>query len=172
MRINHMRDISLETEMKLRLVFRCLMWDLVGEDYDERATWIMATFRYFIGPDSEPKAQALVFLLTFGYPCSDALTHYDNASDLNFYQRAILEDLHNHTDWECFTEAAPADFHEGKQMFLPLAQAICCCMTQNQDWKTQLLNPILDEMFQIPSTWMRENVAGFLLFCSEQVTSI
>ena len=31
------------------------------------------------------------------------------------------------------------------------------------------MTDILDEMFCIPGPWMRENIAGFLLFCSEQL---
>merc|ERR1719369_1590894 len=67
-----MSDVSkvpLEVEMKLRLMLRSLVWDLVGDDYSLRASWISSTLRYFSGNDS--KQQAMFFLVTFGYSCED-----------------------------------------------------------------------------------------------------
>ncbi len=54
-------------------------------------------------------------------------------------------------------------------MFYTLAQAVCSCMTAVKMWKEELLVPVLDQLFRTPSPWKRENVAGFLLFCSEKV---
>ena len=56
-------------------------------------------------------------------------------------------------------------------MFYTLAQAICSCIniTQNQSWRREMLHKVLDKLFNIPFSWKRDNVAGFLLFCSEKV---
>ena len=62
------------------------------------------------------------------------------------------------------------DFGDGKKMFLTLAQAICCCLTHDPVWKDNVLSDMLDEMFQIPGEWLRDNVASFLLFCNESVS--
>ena len=55
-------------------------------------------------------------------------------------------------------------------MFLTLAQAICCCLTHDPVWKDDVISDMLDEMFQIPGEWLRDNVASFLLFCNESVS--
>ncbi len=54
-------------------------------------------------------------------------------------------------------------------MFYTLAQAVCSCMTAVSWWKEQMLVSVLDQLFCVPSPWRRENVAGFLLFCSEKL---
>lgn len=131
----------------------------------------MATLKYFIGTHCQPRAQAIFFLVTFGYACDDGNDHYDDSASLSFYQRAILEDIHNHTDWDCFGEYVPEDFHDGKKMFLTIAQAICSCMLHDPSWKNEMLSPVLNEIFKIPSPWRHENIASFLLFCSESVRS-
>ena len=56
-------------------------------------------------------------------------------------------------------------------MFYTLAQAVCSCLSITR-WKQNLLCDVLDAMFRIPRPWKRENVAGFLLFCSEEVRDI
>ncbi len=38
-----------------------------------------------------------------------------------------------------------------------------------EQWKEEFLVPVLDKLFDIPRSWKRENIAGFLLFCSEKV---
>lgn len=61
-------------------------------------------------------------------------------------------------------------FHfKGKAMFYTLAQAICSCVNANKKWRTEHVNRVLDELFKVPRPWRRDNVAGFLLFCSEKV---
>lgn len=132
----------------------------------------MSTLEHFVGIFDNPQAQAMFFLITFGNPCHDAKTHYTNANTLSFYQKALLQDIHNHTNWESFINVTPEDFHAGKAMFLDLAQAICCCMSLEFTWKNEMLCSILDEMFQIPTLWLRENIAAFLLFCSEKVCQL
>jgi hypothetical protein len=82
-----------------------------------------------------------------------------------------LEETHNHTDWDSFSDVSPDDFHEGKTMFYTLAQAVCSCITYNKQWKDEMVSEVLDYMFQIPKPWLKENVAGFLLFCNETVTA-
>ena len=94
----------------------------------------------------------------------------EEASTLSYYQCSILGDLHNHTDWDCFTDLIPTDFGEGKKMFLTLAQSICCCIPHNSDWKANALSDMLDEMFKVPGDWTRDNIAAFLLFCNESVS--
>ena len=58
---------------------------------------------------------------------------------------------------------------QGKEMFYTLAQAVCSCMTAVPAWKETMMASMLDSLFNIPASWKRENVAGFLLFCSEKV---
>lgn len=123
----------------------------------------------FWGKD-EPRLQALILLSMFGPICEDTDDHYggeDLTMILSFDQMHILEELNNHTDWELVTEIAPEDFHEGKKMFFTLAQAICSCMSYSNFWKEEMSSIVLDIMFRTPTLWMRENIAGFLLFCSE-----
>ena len=59
---------------------------------------------------------------------------------------------------------------QGKKMFFCMAQAICCCLnSRRHQWKNQMLVQVLDSLFHVPRPWPLENVAGFLLFCSEPV---
>ena len=128
----------------------------------------MAVLNYFA--KDRPWLQALVLLSMFGPICEDTDDHYggeDLSMILTFDQLHILEELNNHTDWELVTEYSPDDFHEGKKMFFTLAQAICSCMSYSNVWKEGMSSDVLDMMFQTPTLWMRENIAGFLLFCSE-----
>jgi len=159
--------VPLEVELRLRMLLRSLTWDLAGDDYGDRANLIMATLKYFIGLDSEPRPQAIFFLTIFGLSCDDIATHYEKPNTLSHYKMNILDDLHNHTDWTSFTDMMPFDFRDGRKMFLVLAQAICCCLTHESEWKNNMLSPMLDEIFKIPGEWLRENVAAFLLFCNE-----
>ena len=132
--------------------------------------WIMTTLKFFLGPQPLPKNLAIFFLAIFGFACEDLLDHYEESTTLSYYQYSILADLHNHTDWDCLTDLIPIDFGDGKKMFLTLAQAICCCLTHDPVWKDNVLSDMLDEMFQIPGEWLRDNVASFLLFCNESVS--
>jgi len=54
-------------------------------------------------------------------------------------------------------------------MFFTLAQAVCSCINLNSEWKENMVNPVLEMMFTTPRPWDPINVAGFLLFCNEQV---
>ncbi len=54
-------------------------------------------------------------------------------------------------------------------MFYCLAQAICSCMNSSTNWKESMLVDVLDSLFNSPSNWCDENIAGFLLFCNEQL---
>ena len=54
-------------------------------------------------------------------------------------------------------------------MFYTLSQAICSCTMAVDSWKKEMMNQVLEQLIQIPSTWKKDNVAGFLLFCSEKV---
>jgi len=159
------QDLALATEMELRLLMRCLAWDIAGNDYGHRAAWILAIIKYYV--ENNPKKQAMVFLLMFGPPCQDAQDHYDHPESLNPNQTKILMELNNHTDWERFADNVPEDFYEGKEMFYTLAQALCSCLSAGSNWKNKFASQVLEEMFCIPQKWKRENVAGFLLFCSE-----
>ena len=132
--------------------------------------WIMTTLKFFLGPQPLPRNLAIFFLAIFGFACEDLLDHYEESTTLSYYQYSILADLHNHTDWDCLTDLIPIDFGDGKKMFLTLAQAICCCLTHDPVWKDDVLSDMLDEMFQIPGEWLRDNVASFLLFCNESVS--
>ena len=82
-------------------------------------------------------------------------------------ERHMLEEIHNHTFWEAYVDWIPDDFYEGKSMYAVLAAAICSCMSYSQIWSDSMMTDVLDKMFTVPDTWLRENVAGFLLFCSE-----
>ena len=104
-------------------------------------------------------------------------------------QRVLVTELNNHTDWSAFTEEEALDFHEvitilhifiridyvkemfcvfqGKAMFYGLAQAICSCLTASPSWKSQYACAVVDALFDTPRPWLRQNAAGFLLFCSE-----
>jgi len=147
---------------------RSLVWELIGNDYGSRASWILAVLNYFV--KDKPRLQALVLLSLFGPVCEDTDDHYggeDLSMVLTFDQLHMLEELNNHTDWELVAEIAPDDFHEGKKMFFTLAQAICSCMSYSTVWKEGMSSDVLDMLFQTPNLWMRENIAGFLLFCSE-----
>lgn len=159
------QELALATEMELRLLTRCLAWDVAGNDYGHRAAWLLAIIKYFVG--NEPRQQGMVFLLMFGPPCQDAQDHYDQPESLTQNKTMILTELNNHTDWERFVENVPEDFYEGKEMFYSLAQAICSCLSASGSWKADSASQVLEEMFTIPHKWKRENVAGFLLFCSE-----
>ncbi len=116
-----------------------------------------------------PESQAHVFFLLFGPSCADGQSHHDNQPGLWEGFRLIMNDLDNHADWDAFVDNSADDFHEGKEMFYTLAQAVCSCMTAVRPWKEECLVPVLDHLFCIPRPWKRENVAGFLLFCSEKV---
>jgi len=159
------QDLALATEMELRLLMRCLAWDIAGNDYGHRAAWILAIVKYYVG--NNPKHQAMIFLLMFGPPCQDAQDHYDHPETLTPNQTKILTELNNHTDWERFVDNVPEDFYEGKEMFYTLAQALCSCLSAGKNWKRTYAAQVIEEMFTIPQKWKRENVAGFLLFCSE-----
>ena len=51
----------------------------------------MATLKYFIGLDSEPRPQAIFFLTIFGLSCDDIATHYEKPNTLSHYKMNILE---------------------------------------------------------------------------------
>ena len=118
-----LRDVPLLVEMRFRFLLRTLTWDLVGDDYAERANWIWTTVKYFRLDKRKPRNLAIFFLSVFGFACEDQKDHYENSNSLSFYQCSILEDLHNHTDWDYFTDSFPIDFRDGKRTFLTLAQA-------------------------------------------------
>jgi hypothetical protein len=54
-------------------------------------------------------------------------------------------------------------------MFFCMAQAVCCCLASTSKWRDNYLVAVLDQMFLTPRPWPLENIAGFLLFCSESV---
>lgn len=159
------QELGLATEMELRLLTRCISWDVAGNDYGHRAAWLLAIIKYYVG--SCARQQAMVFLLMFGPSCQDAHDHYDQPESLTLNQTMILKELNNHTDWDRFVDNVPEDFYEGKEMFYTLAQAFCSCLSACCNWKKESASAVLDAMFEIPHKWKRENVAGFLLFCSE-----
>lgn len=123
--------------------------------------------KYFVGGD--PKAQAKFLLSLFGYPCEDNGHHYFNATSLTNYQRAILNEMNNHSDWDCYSEHSPSNFHDGKNMFYNLAQVVCTCFSYCEIWRESNCNDVLREIFTTAAIWHRENIAGFLLFCSESL---
>jgi hypothetical protein len=51
-----------------------------------------------------------------------------------------------------------------------MAQAICCIVSAKPEWKENYMADVLDELFMTPEAWNGDNVAGFLLFCSERVS--
>jgi hypothetical protein len=59
---------------------------------------------------------------------------------------------------------------QGKDLFFGLAQALCSCLNSNQKWRDSMLVTVLDQLFLMPKAWPIENIAGFLLFCSEPVS--
>ena len=79
--------------------------------------------------------------------------------------------IHNHADWDAFTETSPIDFHDGKGVFYTLAQATCSIVNYSAEWGAEALPDVLLELFKTPEPWEQDNVAGFLLFCSERVRS-
>lgn len=160
-------DVCVISEMHLRLVLRSLTWDFVGKDYTLRATWILTIIRRFVW--QSPRAEAMTFFLLFGPTCDDNVSHYEALGLVNRSQRIVMEELNNHADWSRFEDSNPEDFHEGKAMFYTLAQAICSCVNANKKWRTEHVNRVLDELFKVPRPWRRDNVAGFLLFCSEKL---
>ena len=165
--VNEFTNLPLALEMRTRLTLRGLVWDMVGDDFAHRASWVLATINQLIG--NHARQQAIFFLTVFGFVCEDSADHWGEPSEMTVAQKLMFEELNNHTDWQAYIEWAPGDFHEGKNMFSILSQAICSCMSYNQQWKDSIMTDILDEMFCIPGPWMRENIAGFLLFCSEQL---
>lgn len=165
--VSEFTKLPLALEMRTRLTLRGLVWDLVGDDFAHRASWVLATINHLIG--NHARQQAIFFLTVFGFVCEDSVDHWDEPSEMTVSQKLMFEELNNHTDWQAYIEWAPSDFHEGKNMFAVLSQAICSCMSYNQQWKDSILTDVLDEMFCIPGPWLRENIAGFLLFCSEQL---
>ena len=144
--------VDLNLEMTLRLLLRSLVWDLVGDDYALRASWVLTTMKHFVGDNV--KSQAIFLLIAFGYTCDDTNDHYTKPDTLSYYQRNLLEDIHNHTDWECYGELPPDDFHDGKKMFYSLAQAICCCMSYSIKWKEEMLSKVLRKIFSTPKPWL------------------
>ena len=54
-------------------------------------------------------------------------------------------------------------------MFFNLAQAVCSCASYCETWKEDMVTDVLNAMFQLPTVWNRDNIAGFLLFCSENL---
>ena len=77
--------------------------------------------------------------------------------------------IHNHADWDAFAEMPPEDFHGGKEVFYTLAQATCSIVNYSAKWGAEALPEVLLELFKTPEPWEQDNVAGFLLFCSERV---
>ena len=80
-----------------------------------------------------------------------------------------MSTMYNHADWDLFSTNSPDGFHDGRTMYYTLAQAICCTMTTHPQWQVNYLTDVLDHLFWTPTQWKRDNVAGFLLFCSEKV---
>ena len=80
--------------------------------------------------------------------------------------------IHNHADWDAFSEMAPDDFHGGKEVFYTLAQATCCIVNYSAKWGAEALPEVLLELFKTPEPWQPDNIAGFLLFCSEKVRNV
>ena len=160
-------NLPLKLEMKTRLCMRGLVWDFVGDDFAHRASWVLATIKQLIGPNA--RQQAIFFLSVFGYACEDSGDHWEEPSEMTISQKMMFEEINNHTDWQAYVEWAPSDFHEGKNMFAVLSQVICSCMSYNKQWKDSILTDVLDQLFTVPGPWLRENIAGFLLFCSEQL---
>jgi len=121
----------------------------------------------YLGGDDLSR-QAMLFVLMFGPPCQDNMGHHEDLPEaLNDSQKLMLNELNNHADWGAFTESTADDFHEGKEMFYTLAQAVCSCLSASAKWKQETCYRLLEELFVTPRGWMAENVAGFLLFCSE-----
>jgi len=187
MACSNREEACLASEMEIRLYTRCLAWDLAGKDYGYRANWVLAIMDFFVGTPfvatprlSIPmplhrvaKGQATLFTLMFGPPCRDTQGHHGPGGDkvpgvpLTPDQRVLVTELNNHTDWSAFVEEEALDFHEGKAMFYGLAQAICSCLTASPSWKSQYACAVVDALFDTPRPWLRQNAAGFLLFCSE-----
>jgi len=118
-----------------------------------------------------PAKQAQLFYLAFGPPCPDGNSHVYEPDSVCDGCCKVMKELHNHADWDRFAEYSPEDFHDGKEMFYSLAQAICSCMSAVNHWAENMLAKVLDELFiNSQRLWKRENVAGFLLFCSEKVS--
>ena len=56
-----------------------------------------------------------MFKIVFKGPsCQDSDGHYDSLEEgeLSAFQRLVMVEIYNHTDWHCFVEAVPDNFHE------------------------------------------------------------
>ena len=104
-----------------------------------------------------------------GPECPDGDIHYDDAAAGNKYAGDVMKVLYNHADWEAFLEIAPDDFHGGKEVFYNLAQATCSILNFSPKWGAEAMPQVLKELWKMPEPWEQDNVAGFLLFCSEKV---
>jgi len=177
--IANRQEACLSSEMDLRLYTRCLAWDLAGNDYGHRSAWILAIMNFFLdgrlGDFKKAKGQATVLVLMFGPACADNTSHYtalhqdEIHPDLTPQQRTVISEINNHTDWSAYTENVADNFHQGKSMFYGLAQAVCSCLSASPTWKSEMCVDVVDALFVTPKPWLRQNEAGFLLFCSESL---
>ena len=116
--------------------------------------------------------QVLVSQLFQGPACPDGVSHYDDLSGGNKYAGDLMKEIYNHADWDAFSETAAEDFHSGKEAFYSLAQATCSIVNYSAKWGKEALPEVLLELFRTPDPWQQDNVAGFLLFCSERVCGV
>lgn len=58
--VNEFTNIPLALEMRTRLTLRGLVWDMVGDDFAHRASWVLATINQLIG--NHARQQAIFFL--------------------------------------------------------------------------------------------------------------
>jgi len=162
-------DVNVCAEMRMRLVIRAFSWEMAGEDYAHRAHWLISFAERLVG--NNVQKQAILFYMAFGPACPDG-DHLEDPDTVCVGCLKLMGELNNHADWTRFASETPVDFHEGKEMFYNLAQAVCCCMTAVKAWAERSMVDVLDGLFssfEQGRVWKRENVAGFLLFCSEKL---
>ena len=83
-RAESITDLSVDLEIRVRLTLRGLVWDFVGEDYGQRASWILMTLEQLVGNNA--RKQAIFFLAIFGSGCEDG-NHWDTPAELTCTQR-------------------------------------------------------------------------------------
>ena len=58
-------------------------------------------------------------------------------------------------------------------MFLKMGQALSNCTSASKNWREEKLVGCLDAIFDAPDNrWALDNIAGFLLFCTEEVSMV
>jgi len=57
-------------------------------------------------------------LFASGQPCQDSDPHYANPADLTPAQRTVLNEVHNHTDWDAYSDNVAENYTEVNLLLL------------------------------------------------------